>query len=173
MKNALKLAKEIKLLIFDVDGVLTDGNLLLTNDNNEIKAFNTQDGLGIQLLQKTGIEVAIITGRKSNIVEQRMKSLGIKYVSQGSLNKMPAYEQLLKKLKLTDENVAYVGDDLPDLALIRRAQLGIATANANLFVQHHADWVTTKSGGQGAAREVCELIMMAQGTLDDIYNEYL
>lgn len=173
MKNALKLAKTIKLVIFDVDGVLTDGNIFLTNNNNEIKAFNTQDGLGIQLLLKTGIEVGIITSRQSNIVEQRMKALGIKHVSQGHLNKLPAYEQLLQKLNLSDKEVAYVGDDLPDLALLRRAQLGIATANANMFVQHHADWVTTKTGGQGAVREVCELIMMAQGTLDDVYNEYL
>ncbi len=173
MENILDLAKNIKLVVFDVDGVLTDGSLYLTDEEIEIKAFYSQDGIGMKLLIKSGIIVAAITARQSNTVAARMRSLGIEHVYQGNLDKIPAYEDLLTKLNLTDKQVAYVGDDLPDLALIRRARLGIAPINAQPFIRNHADWVTTQPGGKGAVREVCDLIMKAQGTLDYMYNSFL
>ncbi len=173
MEDVLNLAKDIKLLIFDVDGVLTDGTLYLTDENIEFKAFNSLDGLGIKLLLETGVEIAIITARKSAVVTARMQSLCIKHVYQCALDKIPAYNDLLKKLQLNDNQVAYMGDDLTDLPLIKKARLGIAPPNAIEFVKQQANYVTTQSGGKGAAREVCDLIMKAQGTLEKIYNRFL
>ena len=173
MDNILKLAKQIKLVIFDVDGVLTDGSLYITDDNIEIKAFHSQDGLGIKLLQQTGVKVAIITARQSQVVTHRMKSIGIEHIYQGNMNKTLAYEDVLDTLKLKDFHVAYVGDDVLDLPLIQRAGLGIAVVNSHSFIKPYADWTTTKSGGHGAAREVCDLIMQAQGTLNHTYDQYL
>ena len=172
-EKAQELAKPIKLLIFDVDGVLTDGSLYLTDDGVEIKAFHSHDGLGIKLLMRSGVQVGIITARQSELVTLRMKSLGIEHAYQGNMVKVEAYEDLLKKLSLQDYQVAYVGDDIIDLPLIQRAGLGIAVANSHEFIKPHADWITDCSGGGRAAREICDFIMRAQGTFEKVYNKFL
>jgi 3-deoxy-D-manno-octulosonate 8-phosphate phosphatase (KDO 8-P phosphatase) len=173
MQGLLEKAKKIKLVIFDVDGVLTDGRLYIPDEQMQYKAFHCHDGLGIKLLMKSGINVGIITSHKSSLITHRMQTLGIEHVYQGQEAKMPAYLDLTKTLQLSDEQVCYVGDDLPDLPLIRKAGLGITVANAPEFVRRHADWQTRQAGGHGAAREICELIMTAQQTLESIYSEYL
>lgn len=166
-------AKQVKLAVFDVDGVLSEGHLYFTSNDEEIKAFNVQDGLGIKLLQNSGIQTAIITTRKSPLVEKRAKGLGIKHIKQGQEDKLPVLIDILEKLNLSLDQVAYLGDDLPDLPIIRRVGLGMAVANANDFVKQNADGVTRMKGGYGAVREFCELIMDAQGTLDATQAAYL
>ncbi|MDF2529592.1 MAG: 3-deoxy-D-manno-octulosonate 8-phosphate phosphatase [Gammaproteobacteria bacterium] len=166
-------AKQIKLLILDVDGVLTDGKLYIGNDSEELKAFNVKDGLGMRLLMKTGVELAIITGKQSHIVQRRMQELDIKYVFQGQANKLPAYLELIKQLNLKPEQTAYMGDDLPDLPLLKRVGLATIVADANGFIVPHAHYQTQARGGKGAVREVCELIMSAQGTLQTVQESFL
>jgi 3-deoxy-D-manno-octulosonate 8-phosphate phosphatase (KDO 8-P phosphatase) len=167
MQDILNRSKNIKLVIFDVDGVLTDGSIIIGDDGEEYKAFNARDGHGMRLLQYTGVDIAIITGRTSNVVEHRMNSLGIKHVFQGQRVKLPAFEQLINELKLQPEQCAYVGDDWVDLAIMNRVGLAIAVQDADEIVKKQAHWTTTAKGGRGAAREVCELIMEGQGTLQD------
>ena len=167
MQDILARAKNIKLVIFDVDGVLTDGSIIIGDNGEEYKAFHSRDGHGMKLLQYTGVEVAIITGRTSAVVEHRMTSLGIKHLYQGQQVKLPAFEQLIKQLNLTPEQCAYVGDDWVDLAIMTRVGLAIAVQDADAIVKKHAHWTTPAKGGKGAAREVCELIMEGQGTLQD------
>jgi 3-deoxy-D-manno-octulosonate 8-phosphate phosphatase (KDO 8-P phosphatase) len=173
LDSALEKARHIKLAVFDVDGVLTDGKIYFTSDGVEYKAFHSHDGLGLKLLLKAGIEVAIITARTSTLVQQRMDELGVRHVYQGQENKLDAYEHLKKSLQFSDHQIAYTGDDLIDVGPIRRCGLGIAVANASAFVHQHADWSTTRSGGLGAAREVCEFILAAQDALDTICEQYL
>lgn len=173
MKNIIEKAKEIRLAIFDVDGVLTNGKLIYGPDGLEYKEFHVHDGQGIKFLQSTGVEVAIITACKSKAITKRMQDLGIKYVYQGNLDKIPAFEDLKQKLNLHNKQIAYIGDDLPDLPLIVQAGLGITVSNAPAIMQQHATWVTKAAGGCGAAREMCELIMQAQGTYEAIINNYL
>ncbi len=166
-------ASKIKLVAFDVDGILSDGRLILGDKGEEFKAFYTQDGQGLVMLLKAGFELAIITGRKSPIVEQRMRELGIKHVYQGVSEKLAVFEKILADTGFTADQAAYMGDDLPDLPVIKRAGLGITVADAHTFVQEHADLQTQKRGGRGAVREVCDLILDAQGLLDAIYKKYL
>lgn len=173
MQLLLTKASAIKLVIFDVDGVLTDGTLYYTDSGADFKAFHAHDGVGIKMLQQSNVTVGIITGHHSPMITRRMEALGITHVFQGQAQKLPAYQQLIETLGLTDHEVCYVGDDLPDVPLIRRVGLGIAVANAAPFVAQHAVWQTTKSGGQGAVREVCELIMQAQGTWQTIHDQFL
>jgi len=173
MQDVLEKASRIRLVIFDVDGVLTDGNLYLGNNGEELKTFNIKDGLGIKLLMQSGVDVGVITGRSSKLVAQRMESLGVKHVYQGQHEKLPAYHDLLATLGLESEQVAYVGDDLIDLPLMRRAGFAVAVQDAHSLVRQHAHWQTPSAGGRGAAREVCELLMKAQGTLDEAYRAYL
>jgi 3-deoxy-D-manno-octulosonate 8-phosphate phosphatase (KDO 8-P phosphatase) len=172
-KTIYSLAKPVKLVIFDVDGVLTDARIYIGNDQVELKAFSTQDGLGMRLLLQTGVEIGIITAHNTSIVSSRMQALGIKHVCQGHLDKIPAYDQLLTQLNLTEKDVAYVGDDLLDLPLIRRSRLGIAVANAHDFVKKHANYITKNPGGFGAVREVCDLIMKAQNTYKSSCHAFL
>jgi len=167
MQAILDRTKDIKLLIFDVDGVLTDGSIIIGDDGEEYKAFHSRDGHGMKLLQYTGVEVGIITGRTSKVVEHRMTSLGINYVYQGQKVKLPAFEQMIEQLNLKPEQCAYVGDDWVDLAIMSRVGLAIAVRDADPIVKEKAHWVTEAKGGKGAAREVCELIMKGQGTLQD------
>lgn len=173
MQDILARAKNIKLVIFDVDGVLTDGSIIIGDEGEEYKAFHSRDGHGMKLLQYTGVEVAIITGRTSAAVEHRMTSLGINHLYQGQQVKLPAFEQLIKKLNLTPEQCAYVGDDWVDLAIMSRVGLAIAVQDADAIVKKHAHWTTPAKGGKGAAREVCELIMEGQGTLQDQIERHL
>ncbi len=173
MNNLLARGRAIRLAIFDVDGVLTDGKLYFLPDAEELKAFHTLDGHGIKMLINSGIETAIISGRRSVQVERRAAALGIAHLYQGREDKLTVLNELLAQLGKTPEQVAYLGDDLPDLPVIRRVGLGMAVANANEFVRRHAHGVTQAKGGEGAAREFCELIMRAQGTLDATRAHYL
>jgi 3-deoxy-D-manno-octulosonate 8-phosphate phosphatase (KDO 8-P phosphatase) len=173
MQAIVEKAKKLKLLILDVDGVLTDGKLFFDNQGNEYKSFHARDGHGIKLLRQTGVEVAVISGRKSNSVALRMKNLGIEYVYQGHENKQAAFDELIEKTGITPEQAAHVGDDLLDLPLMIRVGLAIAVNDANFAVKQRAHWCTTLPGGHGAVREVCDLIMQAQGHFDDVVNFYL
>lgn len=168
-----KQAKQIKLVIFDVDGVFTSNQLFLSNNGNEIKAFHSQDGIAIKLLHQAGIDTAIITARQSELVKTRMKTLGVHHIYQNTKNKLEVYQKLRKQLHLNNENIAMVGDDLPDLACIQTAGLGIAVANADPFVKTHADWTTSRAGGHAAVREVCERILDAQGKLTTLQEKFL
>lgn len=172
MQDILARAKQIKLLILDVDGVLTDGQIIIGDDGQEYKAFNSRDGHGMKLLQYTGVEIAIITGRTSKTVTHRMDGLGVKHVFQGQRIKLPAYEELLHKLGVEPEQCAYVGDDWVDLAIMSRVGLAITVQDADARVKQHAHWITPSRGGKGAAREVCELIMEAQGSLQDQFERH-
>ncbi|MDM3871275.1 HAD-IIIA family hydrolase [Porticoccus sp. W117] len=173
MERVREAAKKIRLLLLDVDGVLTDGKLYYSESGSESKAFNIQDGQGIKLLQHNGIEVGIITGRSSKLLARRASELGIERVVQGREDKLTALNELLETCDYQLEEIAHVGDDLPDVAVIRRVGLGIAVANANHFVAEHAQWQTSVPGGEGAIREVAELILSAQGKLDDTLAHFL
>lgn len=171
--NVEAKAKQIKLLILDVDGVLTDGKLFFDHQGNEYKSFHAQDGHGIKLLRQTGVEVAVISGRKSNAVTLRMNSLGINLVYQGHEDKRAAFQELLETLTLSPEQVAYIGDDLLDLPIMSRVGLAIAVNNAVATVKLYSHWQTTLCGGQGAVREACDLIMQAQNNYQAIVDNYL
>jgi len=173
MQDVLEKAAQIKLVVFDVDGVLTDGGLFFGDDGQEYKAFYSRDGLGMKLLQQTGVEIAVITARNSRVVEHRMSNLGIKHVYQGKLNKLEAFHDLLKRLEVSPQQTAYTGDDVVDLPVMQSAGLAIAVQDAHPLVKQHAHWVTQHNGGRGAARDVCELIMQAQGTLEAQLNSFL
>lgn len=157
-------AKQIKCAIFDVDGVFTNGLLYYTDQGVEIKAFHVHDGLGVKLLQKHGILVAVISSRESPLVSKRMQELGIQYLYQGYADKMIAFEHLLSEHPINPNQIAYMGDDLPDIPVMQRVGFSITVPNANHAVQKIADWKTTALGGHGAVREACEYILQAQQT---------
>lgn len=161
----LAAAASIRLLLLDVDGVLTDGRLYLGNDGEEYKAFYTRDGLGLKMLQATGVGVGIVTGRESDIVRHRARDLGISFVIQGCMDKRTAVIDLLATQQLPPAAAAFVGDDVIDLPAMNYVGLAIAVADAHPLVRARAHWTTGERGGRGAVREVCELIMHAQGTL--------
>ncbi len=165
--------KRLKLLILDVDGVLTDGRLFFDDNGTEYKCFHARDGHGIKLLRQSGVEVAVISGRKSNSVALRMRNLGVEHVYQGHENKRAAFSEILEILQLTPEQVAHVGDDVLDLPIMVQAGFAVAVQDANFAVKRHADWCTTVPGGLGAVREVCDLIMQVQGTFDGMLLSYL
>ncbi|MDG2115912.1 MAG: HAD-IIIA family hydrolase [Porticoccaceae bacterium] len=165
-------AKKIKLLLLDVDGVLTDGRLYYGNSGEEMKAFNIQDGLGIKLLQKGGVQVGIITGRISKLLQRRADELGIDPLIQGREDKLTALNELLQNMRIEMDEIAFMGDDLPDLAVMRRVGLGITPANGSSTNAKQADWQTNNAGGQGAVREVAEMILDAQGKLQTILANY-
>lgn len=170
--HLLTAAAKIKLLLLDVDGVLTDGKLYYGNSGEELKAFNIQDGLGIKLLQEGNIQVGIITGRVSALLKRRADELGISPVIQGREDKLTAVEELLSSSSFSLDEIAFIGDDLPDLAVIKRVGLGIAVSNASSTLTAQAAMQTTKSGGDGAVREVAEFLLHAQGNLDKILERY-
>ncbi len=165
--------KQLKLLILDVDGVLTDGRLFFDYQGNEYKCFHARDGHGLKLLKQTGVEIAVISGRSSASVALRMKNLGIEHVYQGHENKRMAFNEILQNLQLRPEQVAHVGDDLLDLPIMTQVGFAIAVQDANFAVKQYADWCTETLGGQGAVREVCDLIMQVQGTFDKVLQGYL
>lgn len=173
MQNVHDRARGIKLAAFDVDGVLTDGTLYLADSGEEIKAFNSLDGHGMKMLRESGVELAIITGRTSRIVELRAKNLGIELVYQGVEDKARAFAELLAARHLDANAVSYMGDDVVDLPVLTRCGLALSVPEAPLFVRQHAHYISRASGGRGAVREVCELIMHAQGTLDKKLQTYL
>ncbi|MFK8021080.1 MAG: KdsC family phosphatase [Pseudomonadales bacterium] len=170
--NAAVNVTDIKLLALDVDGVLTDGTLYFGIDGDMLKAFNSLDGHGLKMLHSVGISIAIITGRTSRIVEQRAAELGIDVLLQGREDKLTALSEVCEQLNLTLDQAAYMGDDLPDLAAIQAAGLGISVPNAATGVAERADMVTRASGGKGAVREACERILQAQGYWQDIETSY-
>ena len=173
MNELIEKAKHIKCLICDIDGALTDGLLYIDNHGNELKTFHVHDGVGLKLLMAAGIEVATITGSSNQVVDHRMKQLGITHYIKGQVDKQAAYQQVKAKLGLKDEQFAYIGDDLPDLAIIQQVGLGVAVGNAVRQVKEFADWQTEKSGGHGAVRELCDLILNAQGKLDSALTNFL
>jgi 3-deoxy-D-manno-octulosonate 8-phosphate phosphatase (KDO 8-P phosphatase) len=173
MQDIQDKARAIRLVIFDVDGVLTDGSLFIGDDGQEYKAFNSKDGHGMVMLRQSGVQIGIITGRTSEVVRIRMDSLGIEHVYQGKRDKLPAYQELKRATGYRDDQIAYVGDDVVDLPVMSRAGLSIAVQDAHYLSKQHAHWVTPSGGGRGAAREVCELIMDAQGTLQGALQRYL
>ncbi len=173
MQNVHERARKVKLAAFDVDGVMTDGALYLNDNGEEIKAFYSLDGHGMKMLRESGVELAIITGRTSRIVELRAKNLGIELVYQGVEDKARAFAELLVARKLDAAATAYMGDDVVDLPVLTRCGLALSVPEAPLIVRQHAHYVSRASGGRGAVREVCELIMHAQGTLDARLQMYL
>lgn len=156
---------QIKLVVCDVDGVFSDGRIYLGNQGEELKAFHTRDGFGVKALLNAGIEVAVITGRRSAIVEQRMQALGVQHIFQGQEEKLSCYLKLADQLQLHDQHIAAIGDDVPDLEMIRRSSVGVAVQDAHPMVQQQADYVTAQRGGFGAVRELSDLILLAQGQL--------
>jgi 3-deoxy-D-manno-octulosonate 8-phosphate phosphatase (KDO 8-P phosphatase) len=173
MSIALEKARQVRMLVLDVDGVLSDGTLLYGNSGEEIKSFFTADGVGIKLLQGAGIPVAVITGRSSAIVTRRAAELGIEHLVQGRDDKLQALEELLGRLGIPLSEVAYMGDDLPDLPAIAGCGLGMTVSGADEFVAAHADWRSQQPGGYGAVREACEFILRAQEKLDSAREQFL
>lgn len=173
MQDIMQRAAQIRLVIFDVDGVLTDGALFLGDDGQEYKAFHSRDGHGMVMLQRAGVMIGVITGRTSEVVRLRMASLGVEHVYQGRRDKLPAYRELRDNLGLSDQQIAFVGDDVMDLPILRRVGLAVAVQDAHPAVKQHAHWQTPARGGRGAGRDVCELIMEAQGKLAPALEQYL
>ena len=169
MKGAIR---KVRLVIFDVDGVLTDGRIILSDSGEETKEFDVQDGAGVKYLFRAGLKAAVLSGRRSRVVMQRCGELGISVLEQGALNKVEAYERILKKTGATDAEVCYVGDDLPDLPVMRRAGYPVAVPNARPEVRAAARYVTRSAGGRGAAREIIERILKAQGKWGRILSRY-
>lgn len=161
-----RLSNEVRLVAFDVDGVFTDGRFYLSNDGVESKAFNTQDGFGIRQLLGAGIAVAVISGRTSNAVANRMSELGVQHIIQGCPDKVAALDEIIAGLGVTAVECVYVGDDIPDLPLLDHVGFSIAVANAVPRVRECCDYTTSAAGGSGAVREVCELILLARGHHD-------
>ncbi len=166
-----KLAK-VKMVIFDVDGVLTDGRITIDHEGLETKTFHAHDGSGVKYLMRAGLQVAFLSGRVSTAVQHRAEELGIDEVYQGVKLKLPVFEEILEKHGLPAEEVCYVGDDLPDLPVMRKVGFAVAVANARPEVLQAADHVTTAAGGAGAARELAELVLRTQDKWGDIFRRY-
>jgi 3-deoxy-D-manno-octulosonate 8-phosphate phosphatase (KDO 8-P phosphatase) len=165
-------AERIKLLLLDVDGVLTNGQIIYDGAGNELKMFNVRDGHGLKLIQRAGIKVGIITGRKSDVVVRRAAELGIEILYQGAINKLEPYLEILQSTGLLDEQVAYVGDDLIDLPVLSRVGFSATVADADSMVRTRVDYVATHSGGYGAVREICDLLLKAGGHWDNVTARY-
>ena len=176
MEELTRRAARVKLLLMDVDGVLTDGKLYNVPDASgrmvETKGFDSQDGIALQWLHAAGVRAGVISGRLSPATDERCRQCRIEYVYQGHVEKIPVFEEILSKAGVTAEQVAYVGDDLTDVVIMRRVGLAIATANARPEAKRCAHLVTEKSGGNGAVREVVELILQAQGRWEEILEKY-
>jgi 3-deoxy-D-manno-octulosonate 8-phosphate phosphatase (KDO 8-P phosphatase) len=162
-ERLVERAAAVELLALDVDGVLTDGRLYFDNRGNEMKAFHTRDGLGLRTLQQEGLEIALITGRKSEIVDQRAQQLGIEHVFQGRNDKLNAYMELLSATGQSDRKVCYAGDDWIDIPVLDRVGLAVTVPDADPVVKEHVHWITEQSGGHGAVREICNLVLAARG----------
>ena len=173
MSDLSTKAADIKLVIFDVDGVLTNGGLFFGDSGEEYKMFNSKDGHGMKMLQDSGVHIAIITGRSSKVVTQRMINLGVEHVFQGIADKSIAHQELKAQLGIDDNNIAYMGDDVIDLPVMTKVGLPMAVADAHPVVIENAAWTSQHKGGHGAAREACEMIMQAQGTLEPVIKGYL
>ena len=172
-RACLPKAKEVKLLLLDVDGILTDGTIIYTHEGNEIKAFHTRDGLGIRLLQEAGVEVGLITARESEAVTRRAQDLDMKYVFQKTRNKLAVYEQLTKELGLQALEVGYMGDDWLDLPLLTRVGFSATVADAVPEVKKIVHYTTKRKGGRGAVREICDLILEAKDMHVSLLEKYM
>ncbi len=171
--EVIERASRIRLALFDVDGVLTDGSLHISNNGEEYKVFNTQDGHGLVLLAAGGIEIGFITARDAPAVAHRARELGIHHFLPGRKHKLPAFLELVQRLGISTDECCFVGDDVVDVPVMLRCGLAIAVQNANHVVKRIAHWVTPGSGGNGAAREVCELLLYAQDKFDQAMEMYL
>ena len=163
----LERAASVRALVLDVDGVLTDGRLYFDNQGNELKAFSTRDGLGMRAVQSQGVLLALITGRQSEIVARRAANLGIEHVFQGRNDKLDAFNELLAATGLEEAEICYAGDDWVDIPVLDRVGLAVTVPDADSVVKSHAHWITPRAGGQGAVRDVCDLILAARG-LDQV-----
>lgn len=170
--SLIKKIKAVKLLILDVDGVMTDGSIIYDDDGKEIKIFDVKDGHGIKLLMRAGIDVAIITARESQVVLHRAKNLGIDMVYQKAMDKVEAFNEILQKKQLSEKEVAYVGDELVDIPLLRKVGFAAAVKDAVEDLKMYVDFITEKNGGQGAVREICELILKTQGKWGEATEKY-
>lgn len=162
--------KHTQLVVLDVDGVLSDGSIYLGNDGEEYKAFNAKDGYGIKALRKIGIDVAVITGRRSNIVANRMRSLDVNHIIQGVEDKQQALQTLMNELGVTQDAVASIGDDMPDLGLYALSHIKVAVKDAHPAVCRHANFITTLAGGRGAVREFCDLVLQSRDVLKQSFG---
>lgn len=171
-ERLLSKMRKVKLLILDVDGVLTDGKIIIDDAGLESKQFDVRDGHGLKLLMRSGIAVALLTGRRSRVVEHRAADLGVTEVCQGVWNKAEAFPGILERCKLSPEETAYVGDDVVDIPLLRRVGFSVAVADAVPEARKVADYVTKRPGGGGAVREICEMILTAQGRWDEVAVRY-
>jgi 3-deoxy-D-manno-octulosonate 8-phosphate phosphatase (KDO 8-P phosphatase) len=172
-QQALARARDVRLMIFDVDGVLTDGTLLYGAQGEELKAFSAYDGHGLKMLAESGVPCALLSGRRSAAVALRARELGIAHVFQGIEDKLAACEELLSERRLTLENVGYMGDELVDLPVLTRCRFACAPGEAPAEVRRRVHYVAQAAAGRGAAREVCELVMRAQEKLDAALRKYL
>jgi 3-deoxy-D-manno-octulosonate 8-phosphate phosphatase (KDO 8-P phosphatase) len=171
-KDIRERLKKIKLLILDVDGVMTDGRIIMDGDGREFKNFDVRDGHGIKMIQRYGIKVVILTGRESKVVEYRAKDLGIDDVYQKAFNKMEVFDKILQKHRLANREVAFMGDDIVDVPVLKKAGFSISVADALPLVKKHVDYVAKNRGGHGAVREICEMILQAQGKWPEIAARY-
>lgn len=162
MGDAADRARVVRMVIFDVDGVFTDGRLYYTADGEQMKVFHVRDGVGVKALQRAGVEVAVISGRASDAVSLRMAELGVPRVFQGDHDKLPLFESLLAELGLAPAEVAFLGDDLPDLPVLRRAGLAACPADAHQDVREACHWIGRRKGGRGAVREFCDFLLDAR-----------
>jgi 3-deoxy-D-manno-octulosonate 8-phosphate phosphatase (KDO 8-P phosphatase) len=171
-EKLIEKMKPIRLLVLDVDGVMTDGKIIMNDMGCEIKNFDVKDGHGIKILMRCGIDVILLTGRRSAVVEHRAKDIGIEEVYQGIFNKLEKFEEILQNKSFNYENIAFVGDDIVDIPLLKRVGFSVAVADATEDVKKCVDYITKKAGGNGAVREVCEIILQAQGKWIDVAKRY-
>mgnify|MGYP001336776509 CR=1 FL=1 len=168
----MSMGSEARLLLLDVDGVLTDGRITYGSGNIELKSFDVKDGHGIKLVQRAGIEVGIITGRESEVVARRASELGIVHLYQGAKDKLIPYREILQKTGLCDEAIAYVGDDLIDLPILQRVGFSATVSDAVDEVKERVDFVASRAGGHGAVREICDILLRSQGLWDEVTSRY-
>jgi 3-deoxy-D-manno-octulosonate 8-phosphate phosphatase (KDO 8-P phosphatase) len=170
--NLAEKIRSVSFLILDVDGVMTDGRIIIDDAGNETKQFHVRDGHGLKLLMRVGIEVIIITGRTSEVVKHRAGELGIHEVHQGSRDKVGVLEEIMARRNITGENIAYMGDDIVDVPVFRKVGFAVAVADASDDAREAADYITGHSGGNGAVREICELILKVQNKWDTVVSRY-
>ncbi len=173
LETLLKRAEQVKMLLLDVDGVLTPGTIVYTDNGKQILSFHAQDGMGMKLMMQAGIQVAVLSSRSSAALEKRLSELGIESSFLGVEDKLSMYKKLLEETGLKDEQVAYIGDDWVDLPILKKVGLAVAVSNAAKPVKDHAHYITRCPGGQGAVREVCDLILRLQGRWDELLKTYL
>lgn len=164
--------KSVSFLILDVDGVLTDGRIIINDLGNETKQFHVRDGHGLKLLMRVGIEVIILTGRTSQVVEHRARELGIEEIHQGAKNKLDVLQEIMAKRGISGEHIAYIGDDIVDIPVFRKVGFAVAVADASEDAKEAADYITKNGGGKGAVREICELILKIQNKWDAVVSRY-